>query len=297
MSRVKKNGFTLIELIAVIIILGMLGLLVIPTITNVIQGQEESLYQSQITKIEQECQNWAYKNLDILPKSEEEQATITILELKKSGYLPLDLRNPKTGELFPNDMQIVITFSKNQYHAKVNVDTGTTVDNTVNELSPVMVLNGNVLEYLEMGSAYEEKGVSAKDHSGNIITNIAVQYLDNGVEIANINSNTMKVYTVVYTAKSTTNGQEYTSHVVRTVIVRDTIAPELIIPENVTITLSEANNFDLMNGVSYQDNSKETLNVQVSGFEATVGKKKVSYTVCDSSNNCTTKNRLVTVTE
>lgn len=292
-----KKGFTLIELTAVIVLLGILGLIVVPIVTNVINDDTESLYNSQLKMIENECEKWAYKNLDMLPKAEDEQVTLTILELKKAGVLPLDLRNPKTGDLFPNDMQIIVTFSKNQYHFDVKTDTGTSVGDEVNGFSPIMVLNGSVLEYLEMGTTYEEKNVIAKDKDGNLISNVDIQYLDNGVEIANLSSNSFKTYTVIYTAKSTVDGKDYTSHVVRTVIVRDTTSPELTIPENTTITFSEASTFDIKEGVIYQDNSQEILNIEVSGFDVSVGQKKVSYKVCDSSGNCTTKNRLITITE
>lgn len=293
----EKRGFTLVELMTVIILLGILGLIVVPVVTNIINDNKESLYKSQLALIQEQAEKWGYENLDMLPSEENAQITLTILELKKDGKLPLDLRNPKTNELFPNDMQVVITLRNNQYTFEARPDTGTSLEDDVNGLSPIIVLNGSVLEYLEMGSTYVEKGVSAKDKDGNLITNVDIQYLDNGVEIANLSSNNFKTYTVVYTAKSTVNSQEYTSHVVRTVIVRDTLAPELVIPDNITISLSEAATFNVQQGVTVQDNSNETLNVEVSGFEVSVGQKKISYKVCDSSNNCTVKNRLITITE
>lgn len=293
----NKKGFTLVEVMAVVILLGVLGLIIVPIVTNVIKDNKENLYQTQLKAIAEKAEDWAYENLDMLPIEEGEEVVLTILELKKAGNLPLDLRNPKTGDLFPNDMQIVIRYTQGQYDFEVKEDTGTSVDTSVHKYSPVMLLRGSVLEYLEMGSTYQEKGVVAKDHEGNLITNVSVQYLDNGVEIAKLSSNAFKTYTVTYTAKNTVDGKEYTSHVVRTVIVRDTTSPDLTIPGNTTITLSEAASFNLLTGVSYQDNSGETLTVETSGFDSSVGQKRVSYKVCDSSNNCTIKNRLITITE
>ena len=292
-----KKGFTLIELTEVIILLGVLGLIVIPVITNVLNDNKDSLLQTQVKEIEENTEKWAYENLDVLPTVEGEEVTLTLLDLKKGGYIPLDLRNPKTNELFPNDMQIIIRYENHKYIVDVKIDTGTTTDHNINKNSPIMILNGSVLEYLEMGSIYKEKSVSAKDSQGNSISNVTIQYLENGTEVASISSNSFKTYTVIYTAKNTVNGEEFTSHVVRTVIVRDTTSPELTIPGNITINLSEAASLNLLEGISYQDNSNETLIVETSGFEASLGQKRVSYKVCDSSNNCTIKNRLITITE
>lgn len=48
----KKRGFTLVELLAVIIILSIVGLIVIPTILNIIESVKKSAFESSIKGIE-----------------------------------------------------------------------------------------------------------------------------------------------------------------------------------------------------------------------------------------------------
>lgn len=288
-----KKGFTLVELIATFIVLTIIGAITLPIVNSLIKNNKESLYQSQIESIKQASEKWAYKNIDLLP-NDNESITITILDLKKSGCLPLDTRNPKTGELFPNDMEIVISFNNNMYFYSVKEESGTNITE-FNQYSPILILNGNALEYVEIGNQYNELGAKAKDNNGNIINNINIIYQYNGTEISTINTNEFKTYTVIYSASNKIDGVNYTSNVTRTIIVRDTTAPDLIVPGKTDISLTEASNFDLLNGVSAIDNSGEDINVTTSGFDTSLGQKIVSYTACDSHNNCITKKRIINV--
>lgn len=293
----KKQGFTLIELLAVIILLGVIGLIITPIVSNIIKNNKESLYQAQLEEIKASTEKWMWENIDVLPDIENAQITITLLDLKKNGKIGLDVRNPKTDELFPNDMEIVIAYQNNDYKVTVKDDSGTNVTDQLDAFSPIIVMNGNSLEYLEMGEVYEDKGVMAKDRNGNQVNDITIQYLENGKEVASLSSNTFKTYTVVYTAKVINNGNTYTSHVVRTVVVRDTTPPVITVPETVEITLEQAQNYDIMQGVSVTDNSKETISITASTFEKTVGSNIITYQAKDSSGNEVVKKRIIKVTE
>jgi len=289
-----KKGFTLVELVAAIIILTVIGAIALPIVNSTIKNNKEKLYQAQLQEIEEATEKWAYKNRDLLPNNSE-TVTITILELKKAGLLPLDIRNPKDGELLPNDMEVTITLKNNVYVYNVNEESGTNIKSEFNENSPILILNGNALEYVEYGSTYSDMGAKAKDKSGNVINNINIMYQYNGTEIASINTEEFKTYTIVYSASSEVNGTIYTSNVTRTVIVRDTTAPDLTVPAKANIALTSASTYNLLNGVTVTDNSGETINVTTTGFNASLGQQVVSYTACDSHNNCVTKKRIVNV--
>ncbi|MEG2230225.1 MAG: prepilin-type N-terminal cleavage/methylation domain-containing protein, partial [Bacilli bacterium] len=62
----KKNAFTLIELLAVILILGIIALIAIPTITKILDESKMGAFSSSTTEIakiiEQECQVSIIKN-------------------------------------------------------------------------------------------------------------------------------------------------------------------------------------------------------------------------------------------
>lgn len=280
-----KKAFTLVELLAVITLLGIIGLIVYPGINKVIKHNKEELYQAQIEKIITATENWAYENISLLPTNNE-SVTLTLLELKKSGHLPLNVSNPITSEQLPNDMLIKITSSGNKYIYEVLTDTGSNL--TLDIKAPTLVLNGSPLEYVEINSDYEEKGAVAKD---GITVNTSYQYNNNYV--TSISTNDYKTYTVIYSATIVDNDKSYTSTITRTVIIRDTTPPIITLPSDVTIT--NINSFDPLSGVSASDNSNESISVSVSDLDKNSKEQIISYKACDSHNNCTTKRRIIKV--
>ena len=146
-----KKGFTLVELITVLIILAVIGLIVFPTVNSTIKESKEKAYIEQLEEIKNASEKWAYKNLDMVPNNNGDSVTITLLDLKKGGFLPLDVRNPKTNELFSNALSVTITLNNNKYEYTIN---DTSSDTEYNEFSPILVLNGEYIEYVEINSEY-----------------------------------------------------------------------------------------------------------------------------------------------
>lgn len=96
----KNNGFTLIELMAVIIILGVIGLIVFPTALDSINNSKEKLYKEQVKRILDAAESWAADNDSLLPDAEENSTPImiTIDYLQKAGLLKKDdVKNPISG--------------------------------------------------------------------------------------------------------------------------------------------------------------------------------------------------------
>lgn len=291
-----KKGFTLVELIATLIVLAIIGMITFPVVNNSIKNGQEKLYKAQIKEIEEACEKWAYSNIDLLP-SNGDSITVTLLELKKAGLLPLDIRDPRDKQLLPNDMQVVIKSDNNIYSFVVNEESGTEITSEVNKNSPILVLNGNPIEYVEFGSVYEDKGAKAKNKFGDEINNINVVYQYNGTEIGVLSTSEFKTYTVVYSVSSVINEKTYTSSITRTVVVRDTTAPVITLPGTVDIALSNVSSFNLLEGVIASDNSGENIEINVSELNKNIGKQTVSYTACDSHQNCITKKRIINITE
>ena len=64
----NKKGFTLVEVLAVIILLSAIISITVPIVTNVINTSRDSVYKSQINKILSATYDYSLKNSSILPK-------------------------------------------------------------------------------------------------------------------------------------------------------------------------------------------------------------------------------------
>lgn len=102
MINMKRNGFTLIEVLAVIIILGVVGLIVMPVVTNSLKESKDDLYEVQISNIREASKTWAADNIYTLPTEINGSVIVTLETLQSEGYIDEGIKNPKTDELFNN---------------------------------------------------------------------------------------------------------------------------------------------------------------------------------------------------
>lgn len=92
-----KKGFTLIELIAVVAILGLIALIVYPSINSVIKSSQDDSYESQTKIIEKAAQAWALDNVNLLPK--DEVTVVCVSQLVEGGYISNeDVKDPRDTE-------------------------------------------------------------------------------------------------------------------------------------------------------------------------------------------------------
>ena len=57
-----KKAFTLVELLAVIILLGLLGLIIYPTVNGVINNNKQKLHDKQINELIRHAETYAASN-------------------------------------------------------------------------------------------------------------------------------------------------------------------------------------------------------------------------------------------
>jgi len=81
----KNRGFTLIELIAVVVVLGILVVIAAPLVNDIIAGSREQAIQRTAERVEKAAENYVYDNNFVLTLKEGE--TIKIYVSTLSSYL------------------------------------------------------------------------------------------------------------------------------------------------------------------------------------------------------------------
>ncbi len=277
-----KKGFTLAELLGVIVLLGAIMLIVVPLVSNSMKDSEEELYNDQIESIKLSLELWMSYNQS---PNIGETITLSLSQLKEAGFVELDITNPITKELFPNDMVLKIINNNGiiEYEVTENGDN----KNDYN-LIPSMRINGNTLEYVEINSTYDDLGVTSVDSNGNVLSNSVVS------TVPTLDVSQKGTYLRSYTI----NSGVYTNTVYRTIVVRDTTGPVIAYPGDLTLTLSQVNSYDFKSDITVTDNSGDEVEVTVTdNINAIAGSYTVEYKATDSSGNVTIKLRKVVVTE
>lgn len=115
----RNKGFTLAELLGVVIILGVIATIATISISNSMKNSKEELYNVQINNIISGAKTWASENVFDLPANDGESITLTLAQLKQAGFVEADITNPKTNELFSDGLQVKITKVDNNYKYEV----------------------------------------------------------------------------------------------------------------------------------------------------------------------------------
>lgn len=124
----KKNGFTLIELIAVITILALLGMIIVPVVENSINSGKDELYISQIDSIKASLKQYAIKNINSNIQNAGDDIYLSLYQLKIAGFVNLDIADPRSENLIPNDMLLRVEKREKSYIYEVLETTGTTTN-------------------------------------------------------------------------------------------------------------------------------------------------------------------------
>ncbi|MDD3341657.1 MAG: prepilin-type N-terminal cleavage/methylation domain-containing protein [Bacilli bacterium] len=103
-----RKGFTLVEMLAVIVILAALGLIVIPLVNRSFNSSIKDLYNEQMETLKNGAKNWSTDHLKELPDTEGGMKEVTLSELITGGYVDKEIKNPKTKKPFETGTKVTI---------------------------------------------------------------------------------------------------------------------------------------------------------------------------------------------
>jgi len=114
----KKTGFTLVELLAVIALLAIIAAIAFPFIQDAIDESKEKTYNEQVRTIEHAAKRWAADNSSELKKSTPVYKSVSFL--KQNGYLASnkEILNPKDNTQMNGCVKITYDENYNQYEYK-----------------------------------------------------------------------------------------------------------------------------------------------------------------------------------
>ncbi|HHW69033.1 MAG TPA: DUF5011 domain-containing protein [Tenericutes bacterium] len=294
----NKKGFTLPELMGVIVILGVLALILFPIIDKTLKESNDEVYKIQIKNIELGAMNFVSENIFNVPQKEGEILYLSLGQLKDSGHIDKNITNPKTNLLFSDETLIKVTKIKNGFNYEVTIsDDMLEYEKEIADEIPTIELKGKTFEYVELNSTgdYVDLGYTSYFKNGDVNSDINVEIYDLTKEqvVSKIPLNKEEKYIIKY---KWSNENSIANIAYRTVIVKDSTAPILNVPADSTIPVSAVASLNLNTGVTATDNSGKTPELKVEGSVlAVAGRYTITYTAKDSSGNETIKKRIITV--
>ena len=212
----NKKGFTLVELLAVIVILSIILVIAVPSVNRYIKQSKEKAYKVQISELLDAVESYANMNNEILPENDDEVIKITLGQLKIEGIVKNDTKNPYNDKYFDDALTFIIKKKGNRYTYEIDEDTIKVRETTNN--SPSIKLTGNTVVYYSINSSYQEEGSSAYDYNGKVISDV-------NVDSSSLDMSVKGVYYIKYTA---TDSYGTTTTIYRNVVVRDGAVSNLV---------------------------------------------------------------------
>ena len=282
-----KKGFTLVELIVVIVLLSLITVFTFPSINKLLIERKEKLYNVQVENIKLSAQNYINKNHLL---SSNDKVFVTLCQLKQAGFTDENIKDPRTGVLFPNDSKVIALKDNSEYEFVLGEGGNTTCSKN----------NNTLFEFIEVGSTYIESMNKNK-------YNITI-YLDNK-EVDNIDTSCEDTYVIKYEDSNKDIIYKY-------VYVIDTSGPDIsyvneieMVDENnnkfksreigkgtIVLLANQYNIFTAYKAKSIDNNdgevevtSKSNVNLKIPGVYY------ITYTSTDEKGNTTTKNQKLEV--
>jgi competence protein ComGC len=283
---VKTNkGFTLVEMLGVLVILIMTFMLGFPLLTKMIKDNNDKMDTATVSVIEQATADYLTEKSNVYPKGNDYTYCITLTDLIDNA----NLTEKQISSL--NDKTVIVktTFS-NSKPTYVLTKTCTPV---VVDIDFTLIGEKNMSFEVGDGGQYVEPGATALNKAGQAVSYTVTVTNSKKETIEYVDTTKVDIYTVKYSA--TIDGKDYS--IERIVKVVDTTVPTITVnPTSETISIIN-NSYNVLSGVSASDNSGDipTIKASTNLSLGQAGTYFVTYTATDSSGNQKTAKRTVII--
>ena len=115
MKKINKKGFSLVELLAVVVILGILAAVGLGVTSNLIDRANKDKMDSQKNIVTMSAQTYMQNKKKLVPKIIGESINVKISDLRSSNYLTEDIKNTKGESCMEKSYVRVYKLSKSEY--------------------------------------------------------------------------------------------------------------------------------------------------------------------------------------
>ena len=283
-----KIGFTLVEMIAVLIVLSIIFLLSAVTLTTVIKTGEDKINDAKKELILDAAKDYLSKNDMVNDKN----GCIRLGELVELGYVDKKEIDESHYDKFIN---YVYEDGKTSY--EINNTCKVFDDANIKDSTKIVFkLLGEEKTTIEKGNTWSDPGVIATYDGIDISSTVRVRYYTNDYQLLDsITTNTLDTYIVEYFIEVNSDEKEEMT-LERFVTVVNTTKPVITHPGDATITKSQLS-FDVMEGVTAVDalgnelivSARTDLSLGIEGIYT------IYYTAIDEQGNTGTSLRKITI--
>lgn len=111
----KKSGFTLVELLAVIVILGLLSAMVVTSVITILNNSKKDAYELLILEIRNAAKDYTDEHREILAgiTFSHPKYTIYLLKLIQDQLIKSPVKNPKSNKMLNEDVTTIVIEMQN----------------------------------------------------------------------------------------------------------------------------------------------------------------------------------------
>lgn len=142
----NKKGFTLVELLAVIVVLGIIMVIVIPAVSNNSKTAKEAVLKTKVNLVVDQASIWGEDNInyfltsnkgplkDCTEAGNEVTCKLTFNDLAEAGYVKYDdeekklITDPTKNRASLNDEIVLLTYDKSTRKVSSKLDPNSTLN-------------------------------------------------------------------------------------------------------------------------------------------------------------------------